>query len=220
MTRDEAPELLHDDAPDAVARFVLAHGAGAPMDSDWMAAMTARLLARRISVSRFEFAFMADRRTTGKRAPGPRAEKLQPEYRAVIDAVMAERAGPLPLVIGGKSLGGRVASLIADDAFAAGQIRGLVCLGYPFHPPKKPENLRTAHLAAIDCPALVVQGTRDPLGSREEVAGYRLDPRIRLLWLEDGDHDFKPRKRSGETLEGHLDRAADAVAAFVDGEAA
>ncbi|MBW2471429.1 MAG: alpha/beta hydrolase [Deltaproteobacteria bacterium] len=209
------PELLHDDADGAIARLVLAHGAGAPMDHAWMNAMTERLVARGISVTRFEFPFMAARRAGGKRSPAPRAEKLTGNYAAAIAAVRTERASD-KLFIGGKSLGGRVASLIADEEYAAGRIAGLVCLGYPFHPPKKPEKLRTAHLARLDCPALIIQGTRDPLGSREELSGYGLDKRIGIVWLEDGDHDLKPRKRSGETFDGHLDAAADAIRGFVE----
>ena len=209
------PELLHDDADDAIARLVLAHGAGAPMDHAWMNAMTERLVARGISVTRFEFPFMAARRDGGKRAPAPRAEKLTGNYAAAIAAVRTERVGD-KLFIGGKSLGGRVASLIADEEYAAGRVEGLVCLGYPFHPPKKPEKLRTAHLARLDCPALIIQGTRDPLGSRAEVSGYDLDERIGIVWLEDGDHDLEPRKRSGETFEGHLNAAADAIRGFVE----
>jgi len=208
------PKLLHDDAQQAIARLMLAHGAGAPMDHAWMEAMTARLVAHRISVTRFEFPFMAARRTTGKRAPAPRADKLTDDYRAAIAAVRAARPGER-LFIGGKSLGGRVASLIADEVFAAGEISGLICLGYPFHPPKKPENLRTAHLKVLGCPALIIQGTRDPLGSRDEVARYAIDERIQLIWLEDGDHDLRPRKMSGETFEGHLEAAARAVRAFL-----
>jgi predicted alpha/beta-hydrolase family hydrolase len=119
-----------------------------------------------------------------------------------------------PLLIGGKSMGGRVASLIADEQFAAGAIAGLVCLGYPFHPPRKPEQLRTAHLQAMACPALIVQGERDPFGGRGEVAGYRLSPAIRLHWADDGDHDLGPRGASGFTRKGNLAAAADAVAQF------
>jgi predicted alpha/beta-hydrolase family hydrolase len=209
------PELLHDDAYGAIARLVLAHGAGVAMDHAWMNAMTERLVARGISVTRFEFPFMAARRDGGKRAPAPRAEKLTGNYAAAIAAVRTERAGER-LFIGGKSLGGRVASLIADEEYAARRIEGLVCLGYPFHPPKKPEKLRTAHLARLDCPALIIQGTRDPLGSREKVAGYHLDERIGIVWLEDGNHDLMPRKRSGETFERHLETAADAIREFVE----
>ena len=91
-------------------------------------------------------------------------------------------------------MGGRVASLVADELHAAGRIAGLICLGYPFHPPGRPEQLRTAHLAALATPTLICQGTRDTFGTREEVAGYALSPAIEIAWVEDGDHDLRPRK--------------------------
>ena len=106
-----------------------------------------------------------------------------------------------------------MASLVADEVGA----RALVCLGYPFHPPKQPEKLRTAHLAGLATETLVVQGTRDPFGGREEVAGYRLSPRIRVAWIEDGDHSWKPRKSSGRTEEGNLREGVGLVAAFLSG---
>jgi uncharacterized protein len=206
--------FLIDEAKDAIARVVLAHGAGAPMDHVWLNEMTALLVERRINVVRFEFEFMAERRQSGKRRPAPRGEKLAPEYLAVVDALTAETDDDLPLLIGGKSLGGRVASLVAQELFETERINGLVCLGYPFHPSGKPEKLRTAHLLCLDCPAMIVQGTRDALGGLEEVADYDLDKRINLVWMADGDHDLKPRKASGHTLEGHMAAAADEVAAF------
>jgi len=116
-------------------------------------------------------------------------------------------------VIGGKSMGGRIASMIADDA----GVDGLVCLGYPFHPPGKPEKLRTAHLRDLQTPTLIVQGTRDPFGKPEEVDAYDLSDGIRIVWLEDGDHSFKPRKSSGRTLEQNFGEAIAAIAAFVAG---
>jgi predicted alpha/beta-hydrolase family hydrolase len=125
--------------------------------------------------------------------------------------VVGRLGGGDALVIGGKSLGGRIASMIADDVNA----RGLVCLGYPFHPSGKPGVLRVAHLRELKAPTLILQGTRDALGSREEVEGYRLSPRIRVTWLEDGDHSFKPRVRSGRTERQNLDEAVEAVAEFV-----
>lgn len=206
--------FLLDNAQDPIARLVLTHGAGAPMDHPWMNDMVALLVDRHISVARFEFAFMAARRETGKRRPAPRGDKLVPEY---VEAVAALAKDSLPVFIGGKSLGGRVATLAAPELFAAGQICGVASLGYPFHPPKKPETLRTAHLETFSCPALIVQGARDPLGSREEVEGYQLDKRIDFLWLEDGDHDLKPRKKSGFTHADHMETAAHAVATFIGG---
>ena len=114
------------------------------------------------------------------------------------------------LVVGGKSLGGRIASMVADRA----GVRGLVCLGYPFHPPGKPERLRTQHLENLRTPALVVQGTRDMFGSREDVAGYRLSEAIRIAWIEDGDHSFKPRASSGRTESQNLAEAIARVREF------
>lgn len=209
--------FLHDEAPDPIARLLLAHGAGASMDHPWLEELTNLLLARRISVSRFEFAFMAARRETGKRRPAPRGDKLISEYEGMVHALQAELGNTLPLFIGGKSLGGRVASLAATNLHSSEAIRGLICFGYPFHPVGKPQTLRTAHLATFDCPTLILQGTRDLLGSRSEVEGYGLDLRIRVSWLEDGDHDLKPTKKSGFTLADHLQAAADAAASFIHG---
>ena len=202
------PEFLFSGADDAKVTFLLAHGAGAPMDSPWMNSFAERLAAKNIRTVRFEFAYMAARRT-GERKPPPRAETLIAEYRAAIEAL-----GGKP-VIGGKSMGGRVASMLADELFADRQIAGLVCLGYPFHPPGQPDKLRTAHLESLKTPALICQGARDPFGTREEVSGYRLSPKIELHWLEDGDHDFRPRKASGLTTGGNLDAAGERVAAWV-----
>lgn len=203
--------FLFDGAPDAKVTILLAHGAGAPMDSAALTRAAAALASVGLRVARFEFAYMAVRRTSAKRLPAPRAETLKTEYLAAVDALKARG----PLIIGGKSMGGRVASMVADELHAASRIAGLVCLGYPFHPVGKPEQLRTAHLAQMRTPALIVQGTRDPFGTREEVAGYALSPSIEMLWLEDGDHDLAPRKSvSGFTVADHLKTMADHVAAW------
>jgi predicted alpha/beta-hydrolase family hydrolase len=200
------------DGPDrAKHTILLAHGAGGPMDSPAMTAAANTLAASGFRVARFEFEYMARRRSSAGRKPPPRAETLCPEYLAAIDALGAKR----PLIIGGKSMGGRIASMIADDLHAAGRIVGLLCLGYPFHPIGKPEQLRTAQLAKMKTPALIVQGTRDPFGSREEVATYALSKTIEILWLEDGDHDLKPRKRiSGFSAADHLRTVGETVAAW------
>jgi predicted alpha/beta-hydrolase family hydrolase len=185
-------DFLFDGPQDARFTVLLAHGAGAPMDSAAMNATAKALSAQGLRVARFEFAYMASRRTEAGRKPPPKAETVMPEYVAAVEALGPT---PGPLVIGGRSMGGRVASMVADQLFDAGRIAGLLCLGYPFHPPGKPEKLRTAHLADLETPALICQGTRDPFGTREEAAAYELSDRIELLWLEDGDHDLKPRKR-------------------------
>jgi uncharacterized protein len=191
--------------------ILLAHGAGGPMDTPTMTAAAKALADQGLRVARFEFEYMAARRSAASRKPPPRADKLGPEYLAAIDALKAKG----PLIIGGKSMGGRVASMIADDLHTAGRIVGLLCLGYPFHPPGKPEQLRTAHLAKMKTPALIVQGTRDPFGNRHEVSTYALSKTIKILWLEDGDHDLKPRKSiSGFSAADHLETAAQAAAAW------
>ena len=194
-------DFLHDGPEDARLTLLLAHGAGAAMDSTAMNAATAALAAAGVRVVRFEFAYMAARRS-GERKPPPKAETVMPEYVAAVESL-----GPTngPLFVGGKSMGGRVASMVADELFAAGRIAGLICLGYPFHPPGKPEQLRTAHLEGLKAPTLIVQGTRDEFGTREEVPGYALAPAIDILWLEDGDHDLKPRKSvSGFSAADHM----------------
>ena len=180
------------------------------MDSPFMKTIAALLVERGIATCRFEFAYMAARRQGGGRKPPPKAEKLMGEYREAVYALPPDA----PLLIGGKSMGGRVASLVADDLFKTGRIRGLVCLGYPFHPPNKPQNLRTAHLQSLVCPALFVQGERDPFGGRNDVDGYGLSSAIQFHWAGDGDHDLGPRGGSGFTRKGNLASAADAIAAF------
>ncbi|NKK71927.1 alpha/beta hydrolase [Rhizobium leguminosarum bv. viciae] len=197
------------------ARFtiLLAHGAGAPMDSSSMTAAANALAGVGFRVARFEFAYMAARRTSEGRKPPPRAETLNPEYEAAI----AELGASGPLIIGGKSMGGRVASMVADDLHRRGKVAGLLCLGYPFHPPGQPEKLRTGHLTGLTTPALICQGTRDEFGTRDEVPGYDLSDRIEILWLEDGDHDLKPRKTiSGFSSADHLSTMAEAVKAWAE----
>lgn len=195
------PTLLVDGKADAPATLLFAHGAGAPMDSAAMAAASAALVAEGIRVVRFEFSYMAARRG-GTRRPPPKAEKLVPEY---LDAVEALGTVDRKLFIGGKSMGGRVASMVVDELMASDRVAGLVCLGYPFHPPGKPEQVRTAHLMTLKAPALIVQGTRDIFGSRQEVDQYQLSSSITMAWLDDGDHDLKPRKTvSGFSASDHL----------------
>jgi predicted alpha/beta-hydrolase family hydrolase len=200
--------FLFDGPESAKTTILLAHGAGAPMDSASMTANAKALADVGFRVARFEFGYMASRRTTAGRKPPPRAETLNPEYIAAIDTLGAKGS----LIIGGKSMGGRVASMISDELYQEGRISGLLCLGYPFHPVGKPNQLRTAQLAAMRTPTLIVQGTRDPFGTREEVAGYKLSKAIEILWLEDGDHDLKPRKSvSGFTAADHLKTLATTV---------
>ena len=209
MTGPANVDLLHS-GPSSGPVLVLAHGAGAPMDSGFMQAMADLLAARGIHVIHFEFAYMAARRTAGIRKPPSRMPQLLQEYRAVVDLL-----GAGPVFIGGKSMGGRAASMLAAEPDMPAAVAGLVCLGYPFHPPGKPENLRTAHLSSLNCPALIVQGERDPFGTADEVPGLSLPPSIGFHWCPAGNHDLAPPKRSGHTAEGNWSAAADAIAAFV-----
>ena len=199
----------------AAVRLLLAHGAGAAMTSPFLEEMCQLLAQRGVATTRFEFAYMAARRVGGPRRPPPRVAALVPEFIAALDAVRATMRDSQRLWIGGKSMGGRVASLIADSEFKAGRVSGLVCLGYPFHPPKKPHVLRTDHLRTFVCPTLIIQGERDPFGARREIESLSLAGSIEFAWMRDGDHDFKPRVRSGETFSGNLAAAADTVAYFV-----
>jgi predicted alpha/beta-hydrolase family hydrolase len=112
-------------------------------------------------------------------------------------------------------MGGRVASMIADDLYSSGRIVALLCLGYPFHPLGKPDQLRTEHLKSLKTPTLIAQGTRDLFGTREEVSTYQLSKNIEILWLEDSDHDLKRRKSlSGFSAADHLRTLAEAVSAW------
>ncbi|HVR11744.1 MAG TPA: alpha/beta family hydrolase [Thermoanaerobaculia bacterium] len=215
------------DGPPGGPTLVLAHGASAPMDSPFLAAMAAGLAERGLRVARFEFPYMAARREGGGRKAPDREPELRRAWLEAIQAIQAIESTVAPAAvgapggaagvwIGGKSMGGRIASLIADEA----GVRGLVCLGYPFRPPGAAPAVvekRTAHLRGLRTPALIVQGTRDPFGGPAEVAGYTLAPGIRVHWIEDGDHSLKPRKSSGRTEAQNLEEAAATVAAFVAG---
>lgn len=200
------------DGPATGPLFIMAHGAGAPAASEFLQQMAQGLAQQGIRVLRFNFAYMQALVRDGKRRPPPRMPVLLEEYRQVVTEVCAGYAGPV--VIGGKSMGGRVASLLFSAAEFP-QVRGCVCLGYPFHPAGKPERLRTAHLQPLSAPLLMVQGTRDALGSAAEVAGYTLAESIEWLWLTDGDHDLKPRRASGFTHAQHLEQACARVADFI-----
>ena len=194
---------------EASATLILAHGAGAPMDSDWMTDMAGRLAALGVNVLRFEFPYMAQRRVDGvKRPPNP-AGKLQECWREVYGLVRRHVTGVLAM--GGKSMGGRMASLVADELGAD----ALVCLGYPFYAVGKPEKPRVEHLASLQARTLIVQGERDALGNLAAVEGYSLAPSIEVFWLVAGDHDLKPLKVSGFTHEQHLASAAQKVSEFL-----
>ncbi len=201
------PEFLVDGPASAPTTVVLAHGAGAGMDTPFMDAFALGLAERNCRVVRFEFPYMAERRRTGKRRPPDREDALRTTWLGVLDKTRAVRP-----FIGGKSMGGRIASLVADEAHVA----GLVCLGYPFHPSGQPEKHRTEHLKHIATPTLILQGERDPMGNRDEVSGHKLSSNVSLHWLRDGDHSFKPRASSGRTQEENWREAIRAMVTFIE----
>ncbi len=203
--------MLIDGPKDAPHTLVLAHGAGGAMDTPFLDIVARGVAANGIRVVRFEFPYMAARRRGEGRGAPDREPVLLQSWRDVVTGLGGGPGLSAKLVIGGKSMGGRMASMVADEL----HVRGLVCLGYPFHPPNRPEKTRTAHLAALRTPALIVQGTRDMFGTREDVASYLLSSAIRIEWLEDGDHSFKPRRAAGFTEKEHLARAVALVSEFV-----
>ena len=206
-------EFMFDGPADAGHGVILAHGAGAPMDSPFMITFAEGIAAVGIRVARFEFPYMCRRREDGIRRPPDRVPALIECWQAVVEQMVQTGLPRERLFIGGKSLGGRIASMIADEAGVA----GLVCLGYPFHPPGKPERTRVDHLQFLRTRTLIVQGERDSLGSYEDVEGYSLSPAIRLQWFADGDHSFKPRKVSGYTEQQNWEEGIAAVIRFVNG---
>lgn len=195
-----------DGTGNASVTLVLAHGAGAGMETPYMNYMAAAAVAAGFRVVRFEFPYMTIRRQTGSRRPPDRAPKLLTAFAGVI-----HQFGQCPVIIGGKSMGGRMASLLAAEGSVG--IDGVLCLGYPFRPPgKKMAAPRTRHFKDIGVPVLICQGERDPFGGRDYVEGLNLPSNFTVHWLADGDHDFRPRKKSGLAVEQNWQSAMDAVA--------
>jgi uncharacterized protein len=198
--------------PDDGPLFVFSHGAGAPLTSAFMEKVALGLAAKGIRVARFNFNYMQQRVETGSRRPPERAPKLLAQFDELVQQLNQ------PMIIGGKSMGGRMSSLLAASADfkqANKLIKGVACLGYPFHPQGKAEKLRIEHLPNINVPLLIIQGDRDKLGSREETDSYGLPESIEWCWLEDGDHDLKPRVKSGFTHQQHIDTAILSLNEFI-----
>ncbi|MCZ8500398.1 alpha/beta fold hydrolase [Vibrio lentus] len=194
------------DGEDNPVTFVFAHGAGAGMDHEFMQSVAKGLAFKGIRVIRFNFPYMIKRAEDGKRRPPDRAPKLLEAYQEVIEQVDADK-----LVIGGKSMGGRMASHLSElDKVAA-----MACLGFPFHPPGKPEKYKGEHLAELTKPCLILQGERDTFGKRDEFADFDLSDSIRVEFIPDGDHSFKPRKSSGYTEQQNIALTVDKLSAFI-----
>lgn len=195
------------EGPENGPLFVFAHGAGAGMEHDFMTAVAKGLVEQGIRVVRFNFPYMVKRSEDGKKRPPDRAPKLLEAYSEVIAHFASS-----PVVIGGKSMGGRMASLLAELELVA----GIACLGFPFHPPGKPEKFKGDHLASIDKPTLILQGERDTFGKREEFDEFVFSQQVKVSFLPDGDHSFKPRKSSGHTEAGNIALAVEQLSAFIN----
>ncbi|EHJ92886.1 hypothetical protein KUC_2848 [Vreelandella boliviensis LC1] len=221
LVQGMGPLAVHGQA--RLGRLLFAHGAGAGQQSPFMRQFVTSLAGLGIQVLCIDFPYMQQMQETGKRRPPPPIAHTIAQFAqwyALLDPLFDG-----PLWVGGKSMGGRVATLFASTQFASAQpaseqpfispVPGVVVAGYPFHPTKAPEKLRLDHWPAIACPMLILQGERDPFGSREEVTGYTLPPSAQLAWLKDGDHDFKPRRFSGVTQTVLIDEATQVAASFV-----
>lgn len=194
------------EGPESGPLFIFAHGAGAGMEHDFMSAVANGLVEQGIRVVRFNFPYMVKRAEDGKKRPPDRAPKLLEAYEEVITHFTNQ-----PVVIGGKSMGGRMSSLLAENELVA----GMACLGYPFHPPGKPEKYKGEHLATIEKPTLILQGERDTFGKKEEVEHFALSEQVRVIFVPDGDHSFKPRKSSGYTEAENIELAVKHLADFI-----
>lgn len=200
-------DFLTDGPKSAKLTFLFAHGAGGAMDTPFMTRVAKGIAEQGIRVVRFEFPYMAARRKGGKRGAPDREPVLLDAWREAV----AAHGDPERIAIGGKSMGGRMASMVADEL----EVSALVCFGYPFHPPGQPAKVRTAHLKSLKTRTLILQGERDTFGNRDDVGTYELSRSIRVEFLPDGDHSFKPRAASGVTEGENVERAIASAVKFL-----
>lgn len=193
-------DLLIEGEP-LFGRVILAHGAGAGMDSDFMALVSHYLAERGLQVIRFEFPYMAQRRLSGNKRPPDRADKLSDAFKKVV----GQYPGDVPIYLAGKSMGGRIATMVLESTDA----KSCFVFGYPFHPIGKALTTRTEHFQMLTKPVCIFQGDRDLMGNKEEVVSYSLPSTVHVHWLPDGNHDLKPRKASGFTQQEHIYSALD-----------
>jgi uncharacterized protein len=187
-------EILKPKSWDSRTAIILAHGAGQGMHSPFMTYFHKEFANRGYLSVRFNFDYMDAKR----HMPDPQP-KLRSRYRSIVETVVAEHR-PAGVIIGGKSMGGRVASYIAGDTPG---VSGLVFLGYPLHPPGKTDQLRDEHLYALKLPMLFLSGTKDTFARRdllENVVG-KIGKRATLVWVEGGDHSLKRKKDDSESLQ-------------------
>lgn len=206
-------------APDKpIAAMALAHGAGAGNEHEFMVALANQLCEQGILVSSFNFTYMQMMYEGGKRKPPQKTPLLIEQFSAELDIV---RDFNVPIFIAGKSLGGRIATMINAEETAAGCIKGCLVYGYPFIPPGKPEKYdeRTSHLYKQQSALMICQGESDTFGNKaflsEKVEVSTSKQPWNITWVPDGDHSFKPRKSSGVTFEQNLEFAVEKSVEFI-----
>lgn len=192
-------EIIKDQPEQPVARFLLTHGAGASVLSDFMQQLTLALVAKRIEVWRFNFPYMQQQLLSGKKRLPDKVTALELFFRKQLQQCPDD----LPLFCGGKSMGGRVASMLISPE----QVKGIFAYGYPFCPPGK-TNWRTEHFSRLQCPLFIIQGERDPFGNSSQLADKHW-PRVVIHRLLAADHDFMPLKKTGLTQQLMITQAAD-----------
>ena len=204
--------MVNSPARDAKGLLLLAHGAGKGMAAPFMETMAQGLVQSGLRIVRFHFPYMEEMLRTGRRRPPNGGKVLRKCFSELISHCIEHENVPAHRIfIGGKSMGARVASSIADQH----KVAGVICLGYPFHPPRKPERWRIQPLQAISTPTLICQGERDPHGKREEIRKLALSRSIRIHWLKDGDGNFKPGRYSPKSLEGNMQEAIQVCNEFI-----
>lgn len=205
-------DMLYDGHDGPLLLF--AHGAGAPMDSDAMNRLTATLVSAGFRVARFEFPYMVKRRQDGRKRPPDAMKTLMRTWRDCLEQVLDTCQPGERVFIGGKSMGGRLAThILAEECPCA--VAGGIVFGYPFHPPGKPDRWRIDHFSRLERPLWIAQGERDPFGKVHEVTeiGWGAAP-VQLHWVAGGDHDLLPTRRSGLDPEALVAEAGDAAAGF------
>ncbi len=203
---DVLDDVMIDGNLNARITFFLAHGAGAGMENGFINAIAEGVASDRVKVIRFNFPYMTRKKREGRNFPPDRLPKLLETYQAYIDRYATEIN-----VIGGKSMGGRVASHLAGHD----SVSGIICLGFPFHPPGKPEKFKGEHLSCMQKPTLILQGERDMFGKPDEIAEYSLSEAVEIAFISDGDHSLKPRKSSGLTQDENIKQACNFITEFL-----
>ena len=206
------PRRLVDGPADARWTVVLAHGSSIPMDHPFLTTVAEGLAKRNICVVRFEFPYMRRRFLDGTDSGESTTPNKLPRLQAAFRDAVAAAPVTGRLAVAGKSMGARVAGTVIDDVRAD----AMVALGYPFHAPGKADEPNLEPLSQPECPSIVIQGTHDTFGTKDEVAGYDLGEHVELHWLEGANHGFEPTKGSETTAEAYLEEAIQAFADFLN----